>query len=225
MTGRAGRRSDLLRNNFSTTNRPAGRYFASPTGGSGGEAVGGGLFARGWEMGRRRWVSELYVVRGAWYVVRGWNQTRRARWHVVSSTSYKLRATSHEPQLQAISYKPLAAFSTPRTRPSCLPRSGVHAARTTKTLSPSSNSSRVAHYGPSHHHHVPRTTYPRADTWFRPYDEITRITSHEPRLQATSLRPLAAFFVIPAKRAFRFARAGIQTGAASVARGCNKKQW
>jgi len=42
-------------------------------------------------------------------------------------------------------------------------------------------------------YHAPRTAYPRADTWVRPYDEITHITNHEPRLQATSYRPHAAF--------------------------------
>jgi len=45
-------------------------------------------------VGCGRWVSELYVVRGTWYVVRGRNQTRRARWHVGSSTSYRPHATN-----------------------------------------------------------------------------------------------------------------------------------
>ena len=79
---------------------------------------------------------------------------------------------------------------TPWTRPACRPRSGVHAARTAKTLSPSSHSPRVACYWPSRYrHHAPRTTYyaprtRRADTRVRPYDEMARPTSHGP--QATS---------------------------------------
>ncbi len=36
-------------------------------------------------------------------------------------------------------------------------------------------------------YHAPRTTYPRADTWVRPYDEITRITNHNYRPHASFL--------------------------------------
>ena len=37
----------------------------------------------------------------------------------------------------------------------------------------------------------------RADTWVRPYNEMTGATSHEPQLQATSYKPPAAFFDSP----------------------------
>jgi len=67
-----------------------------------------------------------------------------------------------------------------------------------------------------------------ADTWVRPYDK----THHEPQ---TTCRELSLsspfekdvyrlFFVIPAKRAFWLARAGIQTGAVFVARRGLSKQ-
>ena len=95
---------------------------------------------------------------------------------------HKLQTTSHESRTTTTGHMP--PFPTPRTRLSCLPRPGVHAARTTKTLSPSSHSSRVTRRGPSRHnynalrttHHVPA----EADTRVRPYEKITNTTNHRP---------------------------------------------
>ena len=139
------------------------------------------------------------MVRSAWCVVRSAWLESNTSCTMARCIFHKLQATSHESRTATTGHKLQAtcrSFSTPRTRPSCRPRSGVHAARTTKTLSPSSNSSRVAHYGPSRHHHVPRTTYPRADTWFRPYDEInaSRVTSHDYRPRAAGHLPLFSSF-------------------------------
>jgi len=68
-------------------------------------------------------------------------------WYEPQSASQRLQATCRFSRFPG------------RGRP-CRLRSGAHAARTTKTLSPSSHSSRVTSYGPSRHrHHVPRTKY------------------------------------------------------------------
>ena len=94
----------------------------------------------------------------------------------------------------------------------CRPRSGVHAARTAKTLSPSSRSRRrpvrnelraTGHPVTFTTHYEQRTTNPRGGHMGPPL--------RQDKPQATSCKPQATCrcFVIPAKRAPRLARASL----------------
>jgi len=78
------------------------------------------------------------------------------------------RATSHGPQVA--DHGPLSKTPTPN-----LPQG--EGALLLNKLRATVHSVIITTY------HAPRTTYPRADTWVRPYGEITHITSH--KLQAT----------------------------------------
>ena len=73
-------------------------------------------------------------------------------------------------------------------------------------------------------YHAPRTTNHGADTRVRPYDEMTRTTSHELRATTTGHKLQAAYrcFFIPPKRAFG-SREPVQTGAVIVGSGCHRK--
>ena len=123
--------------------------------------------------------------------------------------------THHEPRLQATSYRPHAAFTDspdeagwsgrdPRPMPEEKPRFGCRQCLNVGEgfkPSPTSRGPKTLHGAIAGHklratgHPVTislRTSTHRADTRVRPYDGITRVTSNDPQLQATSYRPHAA---------------------------------
>ncbi len=118
----------------------------------------------------------------------------------LETTNHKRRNVTTSHKLQATSW--FSRFPG-RGRP-CRPRSGVHAARTAKTLSTPPCPPRVTRCGPSRHlHHELRTTYqaPRSGHTGPPLRRDN--TRHESRAATTGHKPRATgrCFVIPAKRA------------------------
>ncbi len=156
--------------------------------------------------------GELYVVRSGWGVGGGWSEkqhrasgscnaqkpppsTLPSREGRLSAAGRKSR-TFRRSQLQVASHGPHAAFH--RFPGRGRPRSGDHAARTPRLRRrrPTATSHALGGAAPPPSprttNNAPRTR--RADTRVRPYDEITRTTSHEPQLQATSYKPHAAIW-------------------------------